>query len=89
MKSLRHLIAALALTGAACITTSLTSAPPDQTDCGEDKVYGIAFYNLENLFDTINQSGNLILSSLPEAPAHGTPKNTAQNSRNLPLQYMP
>ncbi len=65
MKSLRHLIAALALTGAACITTSLTSAPPDQTDCGEDKVYGIAFYNLENLFDTINQSGKFDLEFTP------------------------
>lgn len=62
MISLRHLpallLAAVALSFG---PTGRATAPADDNKT----VYGIAFYNLENLFDTINQSGKYDLEFTP------------------------
>lgn len=63
MKSLRHLPAVLLfLTAAFATAFSGRAVTPDNAD---SEIYGIAFYNLENLFDTINQSGKYDLEFTP------------------------
>lgn len=60
MKALRHLLAGIAI---ATLTLPAINATTPDTEKGT--VYGVAFYNLENLFDTINQSGKYDLEFTP------------------------
>ena len=42
------------------------------------QVFGVAFYNLENLFDTINNNGTYDLEYSPAGAKNGTGKNIGQ-----------
>ena len=50
-------------------------------------VYGVMFYNLENLFDTINSNGtyDLTWSSHRAVPASGTVTNTTRSCTTWPM----
>lgn len=52
-------------------------------DAGAQKkyrTYGVMFYNLENLFDTINNNGKYDLEFSPAEAANGTVTSTGQKS---------
>ncbi len=49
-----------------CSTLSLCYARPAADDAPQYYVAGVAFYNVENLFDTINQNGRFDLDYTPE-----------------------
>ena len=70
------LIVSLALTGAA-----------GQLAAKKIATYGVAFYNLENLFDTINNKANTIWSSVPRDPTAGTARSTGRRSRTLDTPF--
>ncbi|MDE6544434.1 MAG: endonuclease/exonuclease/phosphatase family protein [Muribaculaceae bacterium] len=63
MKRLRLLPLLAVVT--ACVLAARWPASASVATEDEEKVYGIAFYNLENLFDTINQSGKFDLEFTP------------------------
>ena len=68
MKTPRKYTLALAA-GAAAFCALLSTAhptPQGQGDTSAETVYGIAFYNLENLFDTINANGTYDLEFSPK-----------------------
>ena len=57
-----------------------------------DKQYlivGVAFYNLENLFDTINANGKYDLEFSPQVPANGIATNIEKKSTTLREPYRP
>lgn len=67
-KSLYLILAAIVV-----MTITMNGHPTDNSlsashneNIREDKVYGIAFYNLENLFDTINTNGKYDLEFSPQ-----------------------
>ena len=54
---------------------------------GKVAVYGVAFYNLENLFDTINNNPlGRALEFTPTARTFGAAGNTGQRCTSLPMQ---
>lgn len=44
-----------------------------------DRLYSVAFYNLENLFDTIHDTGKNDYEYLPDAAKGGTRRNIVRN----------
>ena len=74
------LLALLAVTG-----MSAQKKAADKSAKARYEVYGVAFYNLENLFDTINNTASTTLNSRPPVPASGTARNTGQKSITWPV----
>lgn len=54
------------LVSVAVIMAAQAQMPGKNTPKGADEVFGVAFYNLENLFDTINANGTYDLEFSPE-----------------------
>ncbi len=63
MKKLLAAFAAVVALALICVTPGVSENV--KKDGGKMKVYGIAFYNLENLFDTINNNGSYDLEFSP------------------------
>ena len=62
---------------AAILTMMVMSARPEKNDGPKLQMYGVAFYNLENLFDTIHDEGKNDYEYLPDGTNHwGTLKYT-------------
>lgn len=55
-----------ALPAMLCLLLAVCMAFPATAQPGKKKVYGVAFYNLENLFDTINNNGKYDLEFSPK-----------------------
>ena len=64
--------------GLAVLLLVLLSVPYLGAQNRKGRMYGIAFYNLENLFDTINNNGKYDLEFSPKAVTSGTAKSTGR-----------
>ena len=55
----------------------------------ERKLYSVAFYNLENLFDTIHDAGKNDYEFLPDGSYQWTAKKYESKLQNLPKCWVP
>ena len=62
------------------LTSMTTGDDKPSSPAKQYEAFGVAFYNLENLFDTINATAPTTKNSRHKAPANGTRRNTTKNS---------
>ncbi len=55
----------------------------------ERKLYSVAFYNLENLFDTIHDAGKNDYEFLPTAVTNGRQRSMSPSCRTFPKCWVP
>ncbi len=73
----------LLLIAVGCLMASLIPALAQNKDKRQFAVYGVAFYNLENLFDTINNNGKYDLEFSPQGKRQWDSKKYWSKINNL------
>lgn len=80
MKRILSFLLPLAVALGAC---SLSAEPQTDTARTQFRVYGVAFYNLENLFDTINSNGSYDLEFSPKGARQWDTRKYQSKIHNL------